>query len=148
MSSSSDAHRVRIFVFGSMLRGEPDHGLLVNAESLGDAVTVAAYHLIDLGAYAALIPCGTTSVRGEVYSVDLAARSRIDVARQVPTLFQREPVQLVDIDDADAYVMTVDQVRGRRRIHHGDWRQRFTTRPRGLAPSPWSAWARSRFSKP
>jgi hypothetical protein len=40
-------------------------------------------------------------------------------------------------------VMEPDQVRGRRRLHHGDWRKRFTGH---VSPfeSPFAKWARSR----
>ena len=133
----------RLFVYGSLLEGESDHGLLGAGQRLGAYQTEPAFHLIDLGAYAALVPGGSTSVVGEVYLVDLATLLKVDVARQVPILFDRVAVGLSDGSRGEAYVMNPDQVRGRRRLHHGDWRKRFTGNVQPF-DSPFARWARGR----
>ncbi len=138
----------RLFVYGTLLEGHPDHELLAGAEPLGAAQTESTYSLIDLGAYAAMVPGGTTSVHGELYLVDLATRAQIDRRRQVPILFVRSVVRLTGGGEAEAYVMSVDQVRGRRRLRHGDWKKRFVSNVPRPAPSPFVKWARGRFSKP
>jgi gamma-glutamylcyclotransferase (GGCT)/AIG2-like uncharacterized protein YtfP len=136
---------VRLFVYGQLLAGERDHELLAGSEPLGVAHTDPAFQLIDIGAYAALVPGGSTSVAGELYLVDPKACLEIDVRREVPILFKRARIRLVDSAYAEAYVMDPDQVRGRRRLHHGDWRKRFSlAAPRALE-SPFAKWARNRF---
>jgi gamma-glutamylcyclotransferase (GGCT)/AIG2-like uncharacterized protein YtfP len=142
-----EPRKCRLFVYGSLLAGQPDHHLLAGAEALGAAHTAPNYQLIDLGAYAALVSAGSTSVAGELYHVDLETRARLDRHRQVPILFERASVRLADGSDAEAYVMTPDQVRGRRRLRHGDWRKRFEPTIPRPAPPPFVQWARGRFSK-
>jgi gamma-glutamylcyclotransferase (GGCT)/AIG2-like uncharacterized protein YtfP len=137
----------RLFVYGTCLEGQPGHGLLAGAELAGTASTEAAFELVDLGAYAALVPGGTTAVVGEVYVADLETRARIDRERQVPLLFERARIRLADGSEAEAYVMAVDKVRGRRRLRHGDWRRRFAPTVPRPAPSPFVTWARGRFTK-
>jgi gamma-glutamylcyclotransferase (GGCT)/AIG2-like uncharacterized protein YtfP len=137
----------RLFVYGTLLEGQPGHGLLQGAELVGGASTEAAYELVDLGAYAALVPGGSTSVSGDVYLMDRETLARIDRERQVPLLFERARIRLADGSEAEAYVMTADKVRGRRRLRHGDWRRRFAPAVPRPAPSPFVTWARGRFSK-
>jgi gamma-glutamylaminecyclotransferase len=133
----------RLFVYGTLLEGEKDHHLLAGRTPIARVTTEAFFHLVDLGAYPALVPGGTTSVAGELYLVDLPTLLAIDVAEQVPSLFARARVRLSDGTEAESHVMDEDRVRGRRRLHHGDWRKRFTGH---VAPitSPFARWARNR----
>jgi gamma-glutamylcyclotransferase (GGCT)/AIG2-like uncharacterized protein YtfP len=137
----------RLFIYGTLLPGERDHALLATAECIGPAVTEPLYQLVELNVYAVLIPDGKVAVHGEVYAVDLETRRRIDVARQVPILFQRAKIRLADASEAETYLMNPDQVRGKRRLAHGDWRKRFAPRLLHGAPGPVVKWARSRFDK-
>ncbi len=137
----------RLFIYGMLLPGERDHGLLGSAESLGSVVTEPIYQLVELNVYAALIPDGKVAVHGELYAVDLETRRRIDVARQVPILFQRTSVRLADGTEVETYAMQPDQVRGKRRLAHGDWRKRFAPTLERSARGPVVSWARSRFDK-
>jgi len=142
-----EARRCRLFVYGSLLEGHPGHALLQQAELVGVAQTEPEYELVDLGAYAALVPFGSTAVKGEVYIADFDTRARIDRERQVPILFERSMVRLAGGEEAEAYVMSSDKVRGRRRLRHGDWRRRFEPASPRPAPSPFVTWARGRFSR-
>jgi gamma-glutamylcyclotransferase (GGCT)/AIG2-like uncharacterized protein YtfP len=137
----------RLFIYGTLLPGERDHALLATAEYIGPAVTEPLYQLVELNVYAVLIADGKVAVHGEVYAVDLETRRRIDVARQVPILFQRAKIRLADASEVETYVMNPDQVRGKRRLAHGDWRKRFAPRLPHSAPGPVVKWARSRFDK-
>ncbi|HYQ30945.1 MAG TPA: gamma-glutamylcyclotransferase family protein [Polyangiaceae bacterium] len=137
----------RMFFYGTMLPGERDHALLESAQSLGPALTEPLYQLVELNVYAALIPDGKVAVHGELYAVDLETRRQIDVKRQVPILFQRAKIRLADGSDAETYLMTADQVRGKRRLAHGDWRKRFAPTVDRTAPGQFVNWTRSRFDK-
>ncbi len=134
----------RLFVYASLMSGECDAHLLSGAERIGPARTTPAYTLVDLGVRGALVVGGSVSVIGELYVVDLATLTRIDIERQVPLTYQRAAVQLADDGQAQAYLMSTDQVRGRRRLHHGDWRKRFIPNSSQRPPSAWSQWARGR----
>jgi gamma-glutamylaminecyclotransferase len=145
-------HDCRLFVYGTLRQGEPRHALLAGAEWLGAALTATAFHLVDLGPYAALVRGGATAVQGELYGLDAQARRAIDVALEVPILFTRELIALADGAEADTYLLTMDQVRGRRRIAHGDWKQRFSRNvPSSNSPSraggAWAEWSRNRWKK-
>jgi gamma-glutamylcyclotransferase (GGCT)/AIG2-like uncharacterized protein YtfP len=136
-----------MFFYGTLLPGERDHALLANAESLGPALTEPVYQLVELNVYAALVPDGKVAVHGELYAVDLDTRRRIDVSRQVPILFQRAKIRLADGSDAETYLMTAEQVRGKRRLAHGDYRKRFAPTVERSAPGRLVSWTRNRFDK-
>jgi gamma-glutamylaminecyclotransferase len=136
-----------MFVYGTLRQGEPRHALLGGAEFVGAASTPPAFHLVDVGPYAALVRGGATAVAGELYRVTLEMRRVIDVELQVPLLFSRETIQLADGSDADAYLLTSDQVRGRRRLAQGDWKQRFSRSVSRQAGGAWVAWSRGRWTK-
>jgi gamma-glutamylcyclotransferase (GGCT)/AIG2-like uncharacterized protein YtfP len=121
---TSPGERV-LFVYGTLLSGERSHERLGAAESLGAARTAPSFHLVDLGPYPAIVVGGKTAVAGELYRVDANLLRELDVLEQVPLLFKRVRVPLEDGSMADAYVMDPDQVRGKRRIAHGDWRGRM-----------------------
>ena len=137
----------RLFVYGTLRQGEPRHTLLGASRYLGAVTTTPEFHLVDLGPHAALVRGGSTAVSGEVYAVELEVRRSIDVDRQVPILFTREAITLADGTNADAYLLTVDQVRGRRRLSHGDWKQRFARNAPPRAGGAWVAWSRGRWTK-
>ena len=137
----------RLFIYGTLLPGERDHALLAGAELLGPAVTEALFQLVELNVYAALVPDGKVAVHGELYAVDLETRRRIDVARQVPILFQRATIRLADGTEVETYLMSADQTRGKRRHAHGDWRKRFAPPVERRAGGPLVSWARGRFEK-
>jgi gamma-glutamylaminecyclotransferase len=136
-----------LFVYGTLLPGERDHALLANAELIGPAVTEPLFQLVELNVYAVLIPDGKVAVHGELYATDLETRRRIDVARQVPILFQRARIRLADGSEVETYLMNPDQVRGKRRLAHGDWRKRFAPTLERRAPGPLVSWARNRSQK-
>jgi len=137
----------RLFVYGTLLPGEREHALLASAEWLRSVATEPRFQLVDLGVYAALIPDGKVAVHGELYAASLETRRAIDIARQVPILFQRVTIRLADGTDAEAYVMAADPVRGKRRLGHGDWRKRFAPAVPHRAGGPLVAWAKARFDK-
>jgi gamma-glutamylcyclotransferase (GGCT)/AIG2-like uncharacterized protein YtfP len=137
----------RLFVYASLLAGQPEHHLLAGARFLGRCATEPCYALYDLGPYGALVAGGQVAVSGELYEPADELLAQVDVARQVPLLFQRGAVRLVDGTEAQAYLMSPDQVRGKRKLHHGDWLRRFASNVPRSAPGAFVTWARERFSR-
>lgn len=136
-----------LFVYGTLRQGEPQHALLAGSRFLAAATTAPAFSLVDLGPCAALVRGGSTAVVGELYAIDLQVRRALDVERQVPLLFQREKVALGGGSAADAYVLPADKARGKRRLAHGDWKQRFSRPLSRDAGGAWVAWSRDRWKR-
>lgn len=140
-------NQVRLFVYGSMLSGQRDHSVLEAAALLGRVLTLPRYTLVDIDRYAALIAYGTTAVQGELYLIDLMPLAMVDRAYQVPHLFQRKSVALADGTMAETHVMTMEQVRGKRRLGHGNWLERFAPRSVPHRNNPFAQLAQQRFKK-
>jgi gamma-glutamylcyclotransferase (GGCT)/AIG2-like uncharacterized protein YtfP len=81
--------RHRVFVYGTLLRGEVNHHLLAGAEFLGPHRTDACYTLYDLGAYPGLSRGGRAAVAGEVYRIDDAGMRQLDRLEDYPRLYGR-----------------------------------------------------------
>ena len=132
-----------LFVYGAFLPGEPHHARLAEARALGPAETEPAWDLVDLGAEPALVPGGTTAVKGEVYALTPAQLAAIDVHHGHPLRYQRVTIRLTDGRLVEAHQLAPDQARGRRRIRTGDWRTRLA--PRAVEDDKvWSRFARER----
>lgn len=116
---------VELFDYGSLLRGERDHDLLQGAEFLGEARTKPIYTLVDLGPYPAIFVGGNVSVVGELYRIDKKRRFAIDVRKECPVMFQRIKLELESGQIVEGYAMREEQLRGRRRIKGGSFRDRF-----------------------
>ncbi|MEZ6067513.1 MAG: gamma-glutamylcyclotransferase family protein [Planctomycetaceae bacterium] len=89
----------RLFVYGTLKRGDVRDRLLAEELFLGAARTRPAYRLHDCGAYPALVdaaPAGN-SILGEVYDVSPHCLSRLDEEEGVPEgLYARRPIELLD----------------------------------------------------
>lgn len=122
------AGTARVFVYGTLLSGEPNHRLLAHASLVGEAHTQPVFDLVTQGPFPAMIPGGATAVYGEVYEVDRPTLEALDRLEGHPRFYRRRAVRLDDGGEVLAYLLTADQVRGRPRIESGDWRR--TTKER------------------
>jgi len=114
--------RILLFVYGSLLSGEPGHALLGGSESAGSARTAPAFDLLDLGDYPAMARGGHTAISGELYWIDSATRARLDEFERHPRLYRRTRIALEDGRVAQSYVLCRRTKTEDRRIEHGDWR--------------------------
>lgn len=115
---------VRIFVYGTLLAGEANHGELRGARRCGAGRTAARYTLYDLGGYPGLVAGGTTAIVGEIYDVDAATLARLDLLEEHPTLYVRAPIALADGGDAETYLYPRARVGEAPPIASGDWKRR------------------------
>jgi gamma-glutamylaminecyclotransferase len=124
----------RLFVYGTLMRGEFHHGTLADAAFEREATTVPSFqlHLVDY--YPALLLAGPLAVRGEVYTVPAATLTRLDVLEDVPDLYVRCAIILADGSSAQAYVLRPERLpAGSPLIASGDFRtiERVARRPPG-----------------
>lgn len=115
-----------VFVYGTLMRGEPNHRLLASADFVSAVHTEPCFALVDLGAFPAMLPGGDTAVAGEVYAVDGDTLAALDRLEGHPHFYRRTLVRLNDGACAEAYLLERDLTRDCRRIRSGDWRQHQT----------------------
>lgn len=118
--------RARIFVYGTLMRGEVNHRWLARAGArfVAEAETAARYTLVDLGPYPALIARGRAAVRGELHEVDAAALPELDAFEGAE--FERRAVVLASPSalEPHAWFGTKRATRAAAPIPSGDWRRR------------------------
>jgi len=83
-----------VFVYGTLRRGEANHGMLASGE---------------------------TAVTGEVYRVSVTTLKALDVLEDHPRLFCRSVVCLADGTEVEAYLLAPEYMPGRQSITSGDW---------------------------
>ena len=99
-----NAPTVRLFVYGTLMRGGLRHPLLAGQRYLGEARTRPRYELFDLGAYPGLVrrDADGRAVHGELYEVAVGLLPRLDAEEGAPAKYRREPVE---IDGRDGLVV-------------------------------------------
>jgi gamma-glutamylaminecyclotransferase len=115
-------NRTLLFVYGTLLPGEPSHALLASSENAGPACTSASFELGDCGEYPALCRGGTSAVLGELYWIADATLAMLDEFEGHPHLFRRSRIALADGRDAEAYLAGPGAPAPLVSIPGGDWR--------------------------
>lgn len=126
-----------LFVYGSLLSGEENHGRLLGAALLGPARTQGGFALWDLGPWPAVVRDRAAGpVLGELYALDGLDLAALDRFEGVPSLFRRAVIDLAAPAGgaalrAFAYVLPRarlsawrDAGRPASRLPSGDWRAR------------------------
>ncbi len=121
------AMRQRVFVYGTLLRGEVNHRLLDGADWLGPHRTSPCFTLYRVGAYPGAARGGATAIVGEVYAVDGAGLRQLDRLEDYPLLYDRHWIP-TPYGRAWIYVYR-GRLRDRPVIGGGDWRA-FAADPR------------------
>ena len=116
------ARTSRVFVYGSLRAGEPNHRLLLRATLVGTARTEPCFALHDLGAFPAMVAGGVHAIVGEIYEVDDVTLAALDRLEGVPTFYQRVSIALADGGTAETYTRTSAQVARCPIVASGDWR--------------------------
>ncbi|XP_068612335.1 gamma-glutamylaminecyclotransferase B-like [Brachionichthys hirsutus] len=93
----------RIFVYGTLMKGQPNHYRLLDeangaAAFLGSARTIQKFTLVIATKYNTPFllntPCQGRRVQGEIYAVDDRMLKYLDDFERVPTAYQRTLVRL------------------------------------------------------
>jgi|GEM_PF-664758 gamma-glutamylcyclotransferase (GGCT)/AIG2-like uncharacterized protein YtfP len=119
----------RVFVYGSLQRGQRNHGLLQGARAEGEGSLSGAV-LHDLGPFPMAVP-GQGVVHGEVFVVPATRMAELDRFEGVPRLYQRHRRRLLDGRWVWIYLGQARQVRHSPHLASGRWP---STLPRSTAP--------------
>ena len=112
----------RVFVYGTLLAGESNHGLMRSARFVAAAATPPVFRLHDLDGFPGLCHGGEAAVVGEVYDVDPPTLAALDELEDHPAYYQRTAIALADGSPAITYVLPDVHAAGRPVIASGDWR--------------------------
>ena len=91
-----------VFVYGSLLPGLHNHGLLEGAWFLGYRKTYPDFEMFSLGHFPAVCAEGKTAIYGALYQVDDDTLRMLDQLESHPQWYRRETVNLVPSDLAPA----------------------------------------------
>lgn len=83
----------RLFVYGTLMKGQRAHNLLENSKYLGKA-TLKGYRKMDLIYYPGIVKDKNSIVEGEVYEVDEHTKQRVDVYEGEGYLFKCVDVEI------------------------------------------------------
>jgi gamma-glutamylcyclotransferase (GGCT)/AIG2-like uncharacterized protein YtfP len=87
-----------VFVYGTLMKGFPNHFFLRQAVFAGTGSTVERYALY-VDEFPGVYPGEDVGpVRGEVYEVDDALLARLDILEDHPDLYRREEIDVL-LDD-------------------------------------------------
>jgi gamma-glutamylcyclotransferase (GGCT)/AIG2-like uncharacterized protein YtfP len=112
----------RVFVYGTLLKGESNHQLLRSAQFVSEGTTKPTFELRNLGAFPAMVLGGTSAVTGEVYDVDVCTLAALDKLEGHPTFYVRTPIKLADGTAVETYLLRTSQVKNFTLITSGSWR--------------------------
>ncbi|NUQ33579.1 MAG: gamma-glutamylcyclotransferase [Planctomycetaceae bacterium] len=112
----------RIFVYGSLLRDQPNHAFLHTANFIGTARTMPRYDMVTLGDFPAMLEGGATAIVGELYDVDQPTLNELDKLEEHPRFYMRAMIVLETGESVAAYILGRDMAEGLPRIASGDWR--------------------------
>lgn len=130
---SGDAREHVVFVYGTLMRGLRNWGLMDGARFLGEAVTAdATFRLVDLRERPFRCPGvltgGDAAIRGELFAIDDAILTRLDALENIPTFYTRERAECVVLESNathTAYIyILADPIEIARAVPvpSGDWR--------------------------
>jgi gamma-glutamylaminecyclotransferase len=118
--------RTLVFVYGTLLVGQPNHRYLKGAQLLREARTLPQFLLYDLGPFPGLVRGGEYAIVGEVHQVDEPTLAMLDRLEGHPRFYRRTSIVLADGTQVETYLLTPEQVAGRPIIASGSWRARHS----------------------
>jgi gamma-glutamylcyclotransferase (GGCT)/AIG2-like uncharacterized protein YtfP len=116
---------VKLFVYGTLMRGEYNHSFLNNSRFLYEARTSPHYTLYSLGSYPALVRIGHSSICGEVYSVPVCDIPAIDELEEHPEFYRRKVIELENGEEVQTYLLPFWEVQSMHGVAmDGNWKSR------------------------
>ncbi len=121
-STAMVSKKVHLFVYGTLLQGEPFHHLLGGAPLLHALRSPAEFTLVNLGEYPGLLEGGSTAVYGEIYEIDDALLPALDEYEDCPALYYRRTLPFQNGISAIAYLLRPSPD-AFPTVLSGDWRE-------------------------
>ncbi|TQF11040.1 gamma-glutamylcyclotransferase [Myxococcus llanfairpwllgwyngyllgogerychwyrndrobwllllantysiliogogogochensis] len=118
----------RVFVYGTLLSGEPNHRLLRGARLIGPARTRPRFTLHDYGPFPALASGGKHAIEGEVYEVDALMLAALDRLEGHPRFYERTSIALDGAGRVEAYLFPKGRLADCPIIESGCWRRHLKER--------------------
>jgi gamma-glutamylaminecyclotransferase len=116
----------RVFVYGTLLRGEPNHPVLGGCLLVAQARTRSEFTFHSLGGFPGMIRGSDIDhqvVIGEIYEVDRAALDRLDRLEGHPSFYERTEIVLECGSVVQTYLLARDRFGNEPRILSGSWRE-------------------------
>jgi gamma-glutamylcyclotransferase (GGCT)/AIG2-like uncharacterized protein YtfP len=126
---------IALFVYGTLMRGQPNHHWLAGARFGGER-RLAGVRLYNLGPFPMAVPAGEEQphdhfyrVYGELWWVDAACLERLDGLEGHPRLYERRQLALDHGQLAWVYLGRPRQVRHSPLLAEGRWRRSAAAEP-------------------
>jgi len=116
--------KYKVFVYGSLMRGEFNHYILERSIYLGRSTTLKKYTLYDLGAFPAVVEGGNTSIVGEVFEVSGLTLMNLDALESHPQFYRRRLIELSGGQVVFMYILDPGFLRNELTIGSGNWKKR------------------------
>ncbi len=123
VDGESQTGTIRLFVYGTLMRGGVRHAVLEGQRFLREAITQPRYLLFDLGDYPGLVVAGPggQAVYGELYDAERSLLPRLDAIEGAPKLYGLETVSIdAETDPVYAYIYR-QALEGRSLCAGGRW---------------------------
>ena len=111
----------RVFVYGTLKRGQRNFSYLRGARFIGYHVTEKLYSMYEFGGYPAVCRDGRHAIIGEVYRVGNRRFGILDAFESYPDFYQRIEIE-TRWGKAWMYVVEPERCRGKRKLV-GNWPQ-------------------------
>ena len=99
----------RVFVYGTLLKEEPNHRVLRTARFIARARTAPRFTLLNMGPFPGMLDEGNSTIEGEVYDVTEPILRALDRLESHPHFFRRQWITLGDRSHAQAYLLRAER---------------------------------------
>lgn len=106
---------IRVFVYGTLKRGQRNAHFLGDASYLGPFVTDPVYRMYEFDDYPAVCLHGRRAIQGEVYRINEHQFRTLDDLEWYPSYYQRIEIP-TEYGDAWMYIVDAKLCRGRKQI--------------------------------
>ena len=118
----------QLAVYGSLLEGFGNNGLLRDSKKLSSEVVDIPFKMISLGGFPGLIPAEENhNIYIEVWGVDDRTYSRVEILEGYPSFYQKSVIN-TSLGECEVYVLNDPRYQSDSIIEHGSWAQHYKRR--------------------